>query len=235
MGLDIYVGTFTRYYSSNWKTIVQQYAEETGTPLEILRPNEVTEGLTDPKEIQKISEAWRDNLASALKEHTNSAIFWIENNESPYKTDKPDWDSFGAVILWALYQEQGLIPPTEFDKDWTNSAIFNKSTLSDYNTNYSSLTQDCEFWLPINIDFTFRYPDPTEKEIGIASSIRLLEQLNTLNEKTWNADIDMITTWRRDIEPNTTSFDEKAKFGFSILSELARFSVTEKLPMRLDY
>ena len=27
MGLDIYAGTLTRYYSHNWKTVVQQWAE----------------------------------------------------------------------------------------------------------------------------------------------------------------------------------------------------------------
>ena len=30
MGLDIYAGTLTRYYSRNWKTVVQQWAEENG-------------------------------------------------------------------------------------------------------------------------------------------------------------------------------------------------------------
>ena len=28
MGLDIYAGTLTRYYSHNWKTVVQQWAED---------------------------------------------------------------------------------------------------------------------------------------------------------------------------------------------------------------
>ena len=36
MGLDIYAGTLTRYYSHNWKTVVQQWAEENGfTPSSI--------------------------------------------------------------------------------------------------------------------------------------------------------------------------------------------------------
>ena len=30
MGLDIYAGTLTRYYSHNWKTITQQLSEENG-------------------------------------------------------------------------------------------------------------------------------------------------------------------------------------------------------------
>lgn len=30
MGLDIYAGTLTRYYSHNWKTVTQQWAEANG-------------------------------------------------------------------------------------------------------------------------------------------------------------------------------------------------------------
>ena len=30
MGLDIYAGTLTRYYAHNWKSAVQQWAEENG-------------------------------------------------------------------------------------------------------------------------------------------------------------------------------------------------------------
>ena len=32
MGLDIYAGTLTRYYSHNWKTVVQQWAEKMDIP-----------------------------------------------------------------------------------------------------------------------------------------------------------------------------------------------------------
>ena len=30
MGLDIYAGTLTRYYTNNWKTVAQQFAELMG-------------------------------------------------------------------------------------------------------------------------------------------------------------------------------------------------------------
>jgi len=36
MGLDIYAGTLTRYYSHNWKTVVQQWAEENGYTYPVL-------------------------------------------------------------------------------------------------------------------------------------------------------------------------------------------------------
>ncbi len=37
MGLDVYTGPLTRYYTGNWKTIVQQYAEANNMQFEIMR------------------------------------------------------------------------------------------------------------------------------------------------------------------------------------------------------
>ena len=42
MGLDIYAGTLTRYYSHNWKTIVQQWAEENGYTFNRIMTNVLT-------------------------------------------------------------------------------------------------------------------------------------------------------------------------------------------------
>ena len=39
MGLDIYAGTLTRYYSHNWKTVVQQWAEENGWGFQKITPD----------------------------------------------------------------------------------------------------------------------------------------------------------------------------------------------------
>jgi len=235
MGLDIYSGPLTRYYSKNWKTVVQQWAEENDVEYKTIRPEERKDELIDPIEIQEICEAWRDNLATGLKEHTDATIFWVENNELPYNTDKPDWDGYGAVILWTLYLEQEIPPPVEFNKDWTSSEVYTRSTKEDYQTNFPSLTKDCELWLPIEIDFTFRYPDVAEQEVGIASSYSLLEDLTTLNQNTWNANDEVIEGWRKEIDPNTISFEEKAKFGFAILYEIARFSADNRMPIKLDY
>lgn len=37
MGLDIYVGSLTRYYSGDRETVIQQDARETGRPLRSFR------------------------------------------------------------------------------------------------------------------------------------------------------------------------------------------------------
>ena len=39
MGLDVYVGPLTRYYSFEWETILQQAGREQGMDVHIVRPD----------------------------------------------------------------------------------------------------------------------------------------------------------------------------------------------------
>jgi hypothetical protein len=38
MGLDVYVGPLSRYYTGQWETIIQQYARQTGMEVRVVRP-----------------------------------------------------------------------------------------------------------------------------------------------------------------------------------------------------
>ena len=64
MGLDIYAGTLTRYYSHNWKTVVQQWAEENGWGFQTITPDgEATDNEEEmsPAEVQAVVENGREN------------------------------------------------------------------------------------------------------------------------------------------------------------------------------
>ena len=71
MGLDIYAGTLTRYYSHNWKTAVQQWAEENGYSFNRITPDGKSaddgEKLT-PDEVQAVVENWRDQILAAISQ-----------------------------------------------------------------------------------------------------------------------------------------------------------------------
>ena len=100
MGLDIYAGTLTRYYSHNWKTVVQQWAEENGWGFQKITPDGEAadnEEEMSPAEVQAAVENWRDQILSAISQPGQPPYTpWPEDNEKPYYTDKPDWDAFGA-------------------------------------------------------------------------------------------------------------------------------------------
>ena len=95
MGLDIYAGTLTRYYSHNWKTVVQQWAEENGYSFNRITPDGEpadNEEEMSPAEVQAAVENWRDQILSAISQPGQPPYApWLENNEKPYYTDKPDW------------------------------------------------------------------------------------------------------------------------------------------------
>ena len=69
MGLDIYAGTLTRYYSHNWKTVVQQWAEENGYTFNQIAPDGEPgddEEEMSPVEVQATVENWRNQILSAI-------------------------------------------------------------------------------------------------------------------------------------------------------------------------
>lgn len=50
MGLDLYAGTFTRYYTRNWKTVVEAWAEANG--VDFKRTEAEDEEKLSPEEVQ---------------------------------------------------------------------------------------------------------------------------------------------------------------------------------------
>src|SRR5207249_3444477 len=67
MGLDVYVGSLTRYYAQDWETIVQQWGREQGLPVEVRRSQpSPPDRITDPAVIRPALIKWRSNLNQAL-------------------------------------------------------------------------------------------------------------------------------------------------------------------------
>ena len=76
MGMDIYAGTFTRYYARNWKTKAQQYAEANGMAFHRISPdgeNLDDQDSPDVTEIQKAVSAWTNGLLKALQSNNMDA------------------------------------------------------------------------------------------------------------------------------------------------------------------
>src|SRR5262245_53243941 len=103
MGLDIYVGPLCRYYTEDWKTVVQKWGESQGVPITVIRPLQtVTTGIWgkvlsllgrprhDVDPVDRI-RAWRDGLAAGRSAST-AGWDWPEGLDIAYETDKPDFD-----------------------------------------------------------------------------------------------------------------------------------------------
>jgi hypothetical protein len=50
LGLDIYVGSFTRYYSGDWELVAARVAREIGATFEVVRQHDPPDAIRDPEE-----------------------------------------------------------------------------------------------------------------------------------------------------------------------------------------
>jgi hypothetical protein len=238
MGLDIYVGSLTRYYAGDWETVVQRAAREQGMVCQILRPSGPDDGTRPPpSEIQELVLLWRQKLNEALADAEQPPLAWNESIEAPFFTDKPAWDCYGALCLWAAYDEHpGLERPEKAPESFSDDPAYKASNAEDFQSGYPNLLRGIELWLPCEFDFGFQAMGPTGQAMQFGSSIRLLEELTELNERTWRADEETIGDWRKACpDSQTAPLETKARYGYSILRYLARQSVEHNLPMKLDY
>ena len=103
MGLDVYVGSLTRYYVGDWLLIAQQVGEQMDMKVTVVRTEpEPADAITDPAAVLDTALRWQSRLCGAL----GGAQAWAERADLPYWTDKPGWDGFGGMVLLAAYDER---------------------------------------------------------------------------------------------------------------------------------
>ncbi len=237
MGLDIYVGTLTRYYCGDWETVVQQVARKQGMQVQVIRPGHSEDAVTDPAKVRPLVLQWQQLLSEALAQHSEYPVEWDESLDAPYFTDKPSWDSWADLLLWAAYDEHPELEcPEEPVEDWRDDMAYAASNEEDFESRYPQLVRrNLELWLPCDFPFVFSTMGLTGREITIGSSFQLLAQLRELNERTWEASPQLVGQWSRTATKSDAPLEVGARFAYGLLLGLAEKSVEFRLPMKLDY
>jgi hypothetical protein len=263
MGLDVYVGPLTRYYTGNWKLITQQAAEALGVGFEIIRAHQAPDDrVTDPSEARQAILSWRSALVRGAGGDLPS-LDWDDLPQADYFTDKPDWDGYWAVKFLAARDEfpDARVParielPNQMGDPSKESAarrvdeayrgkpspsLFGRFRRSggrlegQQPLRYPHLHLP-EFWLPADFDRPFGFVDPVGTEMTFGSLPRLAAELESLNRSTVQGDPPTLVAWRRAGPPGVDrSLEAVAKHGLAILIEAAQFGVEHQLPMKLDY
>jgi hypothetical protein len=236
MGLDVYVGSLTRYYAGDWELIAQQAARETGVPLQVVRAQaDPADAIRDPDAIRPVVKQWRDQLSESLSEHLSAPLDWNEEADAPYFTDKPAWDCYSDLLLWAAYSEHPeLARPENSIEDFGHDPAYARSTAKDFRSRYFHLLE-VEWWLPCDFSFVFQAEKVGGGAVLIGSSVILARQFEDLNSRTWRAPSDLLGAWRREGSEHGAPLESGARFAFAVLRDLAEKSVTNRLPMLLDY
>lgn len=235
MGLDVYVGSLTRYHSGEWELIAQKIARELGMSIEVVRQHPASGEATDQNEIRERVLAWRDELNDSLSADLGSPLSWDEGPDTPYFTDKPTWDNYMDLPLWAAYDEQERLPrPIEHVEDWSEDEAYQRSSGLNDKSRYSHLF-NVSAWLPCEFDFLFDAKDIAGVELRFGSSLKLVSQLHELNGRTWQATPDVVQQWCKEGAEHGAPLELGAKFAFSVFLQLAEQAVHHSLPMRLDW
>ena len=264
MGLDIYAGTLTRYYAKSWKTAVQKWAEANGMSFSRVTPNgdEVPEEKPDVDEVMQTVVEWRDSIINGVSPKDGPLYeAWPENNDASYYTDKPDWDAFGALLLYGACKKYELEVPATVAKGWDfqNHPIV-KRAFEDEAMNWTLYIR-AEWWIPIDDMFSFTCGSPNGHGITVGTTGSLLAELAVINELGWQASEEEILAWTktegypadatvkdgqytpvannqasafcaRSQEYNT---EPLAKFAFSMMYQAAKFSQENRVPILMDY
>jgi hypothetical protein len=220
MGLDVYVGSLTRYYVEGPADVVDRVARHQGV---------VPDGQAAEEVIRSAVLRWRDGLNRWLAGRLDGPLDWDESGPAPCFTDKPGWDGYGGTLLLAAHDEHPELPPPALvSADWPDDPAYQAASARGAGSRYNQLLTP-ELWLPCRFDFTVRTQDITGEEVEVGSSVALLDQLELLAAR-----------YRLDDRPPEPAADghslsAAAGGGLAVLLRLAERSVVCRVPMRLDF
>lgn len=237
MGLDLYVGSLTRYFAGDWKTVTAQAAEADGIEFITHRPNE-PEHRADPGEIQAEVARWQAAVAEAL----GLSSVWVDRPDAPYATDQPGWPGYGAVVLLACRLERpDLASDADSPESFTESRAFEAVRASE--SRFPSLIGGAEWWLPtagLKATFTGNGVDGTL--LAMATLDQLLDELEALREGIGAEPAALnqaLLTGGPDRSSATVDraayLHDWGLFGLAVFLELARQAQHMNLPLLMDY
>lgn len=260
MGLDLYVGSLTRYYTGKWETPIERWGRERGVPVSVVRQTTAAVAVADPRRVREAVIDWRTMVDGRVRARTHvpapipgldgwhpiylrenevgrfHQLDWDESDESPYFADKPDWYGYVALLLLAAYAEHPEFErPRQLPETWSHDPAWRACARDGFErSRYGQILQP-ELWLPVDFDFTFEADDPARQSIVIGSTVSLLAQLHDLDKRALGgtaADYPVGQAFEAD--PGE-GLENLARYALAIFRHLAETSLRYRLPMKLDY
>jgi hypothetical protein len=256
MAFDVYVGTMTRFYRRDWENVAQRTAREQGIKYTIIHAGGEPEVPPPADDIRQAVAGWRDALSDGLDAHGCGPVTWDEGDDQPYFTDRPTWDGYSAMLIWAAHAEHPDLPvPVEVPESWLANPAFQRSHERDFESRYRKILER-QLWLPTDFPFVFDAPTvASDENTRIGSVFTLKRQLDDLWTQTADKIRELITARRLELpaaakpslfgrllrhksrlpDPERPRLAEMAEFGLQIFRNLAANACEHRLPILLHF
>ena len=229
MGLDVYAGGFTRFYTNDFLTPIERFASEGGgVPATVIRANR-PKWMENHKKVRAEVHRWKRDITGHLRKNAGVECDWDEHH-GEYFNEQLTWPAYGALMLWAAYDEHpDLMPPSIDYENWQSDPAYRK--VDPRTARYAQLYDPVSIWLPGPGKFAFVIPTLEEKDTVAGFTSALLAQLRELNDRTWKVELhraDDVTT------DDMASFEAFAWGCFTKFLKVTQWAVANGMPMQLD-
>lgn len=232
MAFDVYVGGFSRYYALEWENVAQKWARETGSSYQMIGPDGPPQS-ADWEEVTAAVTHWQASLNQGLGDNLPAPFEWDESKNAPYFTDRPGYDGYGALLVWAAHAERGSTPPDSYNGEWYSDEAYVECSEPKKGQKYRPIICGT-LWLPGEFEFSFDFQDLTGEKVHICANTSLLDSLDELNQNTFQLTSDELSAALKGDSEEEPTLAELARFGLALFRDLADKSVQHHLPIVLS-
>jgi hypothetical protein len=185
MSFDVYVGTLTRYYRREWETKGQRFARETGTRHRTIYAEGRPDAPPLADDIRQAVTGWCVLLSAKLKPHKLGPVTWDESDQRPYFTDRPDWEGYSALLVWAAHADHPSVAmPDTVPQQWATDPAFHRSIAPGFQSRFRSILEP-QIWIPGEFPLVIQAETVASAEKrAIGSVFTLKRQLDDLYTQT---------------------------------------------------
>lgn len=188
----------------------------------------------DKEEIEQIRNMicrWADLLATNIEPPLLSPL-WDERSERDYFTDRPDWETYGALVMLQVCHLQNCSWPEYIESGWNvfDEAVVKKAISQKI---VNSLLFDVSCWLPIPIKSVFVTTLPTGDEATILSW-RNEKYYVPIKQKEPKLILGFIRRTNK-TQKEKYRTEELAQCAYSMLYQAVNFATEHRVPILLDY
>lgn len=259
MSLDLYCGSFAKFYSRDFETPQFRFCRENNMEYRLVIEGEPIDWFT-PENAEERAEAFIRQLNTKLKDSNHPACEW-DDSQQPYLTEQLFERSLNSLILVAAYSHRpDLRCPEHLPDDLEADQAYSESTLQKYYIGPMAILESHVF-LPSTADALFFSESPIGFDISVTTTANLKFALKRLAEGRWKNSIDpeswfnrgpapgggksyveekSLLPWRkkwREVQehPPADSLSWDAEYAFGCISRLLQFSERTGLPILKDF